>query len=55
VLVCPYCKKETEVAKAAGFATIDASRATCQRCHKEFVIIKNVPMTKQQYRQSMSQ
>jgi uncharacterized protein YbaR (Trm112 family) len=54
-MFCPYCKKETNVPGSEPDA-MEVSRATCERCHKEFVIIENFPMTtKEQYRASKSE
>jgi hypothetical protein len=33
------------------FDTIDFGRATCDHCKQEFMIVNDIPMTVQQYRQ----
>jgi len=55
VFPCPYRKKQTKVPGATPFTTIFLAKASCQACSKEFIVIDNVPLTQEQYRESNSQ
>jgi len=48
--ICPYCKLETGIGTAALFDTVLMSRKTCDKCGREFLIVNDVPMTKEQYK-----
>jgi len=48
--VCPHCKQETGIGTAALFDTVLMSRKTCDKCGREFLIVNDVPMTKEQYK-----
>ena len=52
MLTCirPYCKQKTGVGTASLFHTVLMSRKTCDKCGREFLIVNDVPMTKEQYR-----
>jgi hypothetical protein len=54
VFPCPYCKNQTKVPGATPFTTIFVAKATCQQCSKEFIVVDNVPLTQEQYRESKS-
>jgi transposase-like protein len=49
MVTCPHCKDQTKI--PGGFDSIDVGRFTCEQCRSEFLIIDNVPMTEEQYRQ----
>jgi transposase-like protein len=49
MVTCPHCKEQTSI--PGGFDYIDAGRFACEHCRSEFLIINNVPMTEEQYRQ----
>jgi len=51
---CPHCGQETHDPKAALFDSIFMARVTCQHCLREFLVVDNVPMTEEQYRQRTS-
>ena len=42
--------RETLVFGAEHFDTIDMGRETCTHCGQEFLIVNDIPMTEQQYR-----
>jgi rRNA maturation protein Nop10 len=47
---CPHCGRQTEVFGADRFDSIDMGRETCTQCGQEFLIVNDIPMTEQQYR-----
>jgi len=49
--ICPYCKQETGLGTAALFDSVLMSRKTCENCGREFLIVNDVSMTEEQYRQ----
>ena len=49
VTICPHCKKRTGA--TGGFDEIYAGWFTCEHCLSKFLIIDNIPMTEEQYRQ----
>ena len=49
--ICPYCKQETGVGTAALFDTVLMSRKTCDKCGRGFLIVNDVPMTREQHEQ----
>jgi uncharacterized protein (DUF983 family) len=49
--VCPYCKQETGVGMAALFDTALMSRKTCEKCGGEFLIVNDVQIKEEQYKQ----
>jgi hypothetical protein len=49
VVICPHCKEQTSI--PGGFDSIEVGIFTCDNCHAEFLIIDDVAMTEEQYRQ----
>jgi len=52
--ICPCCKKETSTGTAALFDTVSMSRKICDQCGRKFLIVNDVPMTREQYDRSVN-
>jgi len=46
---CPHCNQEIEISTADLADHAFILRALCKKCGKEFRIVEGVPMTEQQY------
>jgi hypothetical protein len=49
---CPHCGQDSNDPKADLFDTIRIGRLMCAHCAREFLVVNDVPMTEEQYRQS---
>ena len=51
VFTCPHCGRQTRVFGAEQFDTIEMGRGMCTHCGQEFLIVNDIAMTEQQYRE----
>jgi DNA-directed RNA polymerase subunit RPC12/RpoP len=49
--ICPHCGQDANDPKADLFDSISMGRLTCANCAREFLVVDDVPMTEEQYRQ----
>ena len=49
VVKCPYCWKQTGIGAAAIFETVFMAKERCEHCGLLFLIVHDVPMTREQY------
>jgi transposase-like protein len=49
MLTCPHCGEQTTYPFAVEFDRVDAGRFICGHCQKEFFVLDNVTMTKEEY------
>jgi len=49
---CPHCGEQTGIGTTTRFDTVFMSRKTCERCYLEFLIVDDVPMTREHTKNS---
>jgi hypothetical protein len=46
---CPSCGEQTHIGIAGVFEQVHIARTECEHCRIEFLIVDDVPMTREQY------
>ena len=50
-MICPHCHKQTGIGTASVFDHVLMSRKICEKYGREFLIVNDVPLTEELYRQ----